>query len=171
MAITYDRRSRQLVVYGLRRFHVECFEQVCDGSKSPTQLLQVEGNIGRTLVYLQLLQLFVAASICSQEVIYLRAVLCSLGYGRVGPTRVYEDNASCIVMSENPVNAELSRHIDTRRYFIRDLVCGKLMNLVKCAGAHNPADALTKSLPSPSYELHMQHMCGTIVPYNSGVEA
>ena len=114
---------------------------------------------------------FVAASICGQEVIYLRALLRSLGYAQKGPTRVYEDNASCIAMSENPVNAERSRHIDTLCYFIRDLVRDGLMKLVKCAGTHNPADALTKSMPSPSYEKHMPHMQGTIIPYDSGVVA
>ena len=84
---------------------------------------------------------------------------------------MYEDNASCIAMSENPINGERLCHIDMRSYFIRDLVCDKLMKLVKCAGTHNPADALTKSLPSPSYELHMPHMCRMIVPFASGVKA
>jgi hypothetical protein len=113
---------------------------------------------------------FVAASICGQEVIYIRSLLCGLGYAQKGPTRVYEDNASCIAMSENPVNAERSRHIDTRRFFIRDLVRDGLMKLVKCAGTHNPADALTKSLPSPSFEKHMPTMTGTLAPYDAGVK-
>ena len=84
---------------------------------------------------------------------------------------MYEDNASCIAMSENPVNAERSRHIDTRRFFISDLVRDGLMKLEKCAGTHNPADALTKSLPGPSYDKHMPHMRGTIIPYDTGVLA
>ena len=58
-----------------------------------------------------------------------------------------------------------------KTYFICDLVCDKLMKLVKCAGMHNSADALTKSLPSPSYELHMPHMSETIFPYDSGMKA
>jgi sugar lactone lactonase YvrE len=41
------------------------FEQVCAGSKAPTPLLQVDGNIGPTLVSLQFLQLFVTNGICS----------------------------------------------------------------------------------------------------------
>ena len=114
---------------------------------------------------------FVAASICGQEVIYIHALLRSLGFAQKGPTLVYEDNASCIAMSENPVNAERSRHIDMRSFFICDLVRDGLMKLVKCAGTHNPADALTKSLPSPSYEKHMPHMVGILVPYDTGVKA
>ena len=45
-----------------------------------------------------------------------------MGYGQHSPTRVSEDNASCIAMSENPVNAKRSLHIDTCRFFIRDMV-------------------------------------------------
>eukprot|EP00961_Rhodomonas_salina_P117870 1586256-Rhodomonas_salina.1 len=49
-------------------------------------------------------------------------------------------------MSEDPVNAERSRHIDTRIYFLRDMGRDKLLKLRKCAGTQNVADALTKSL-------------------------
>eukprot|EP00961_Rhodomonas_salina_P113355 1524992-Rhodomonas_salina.2 len=44
---------------------------------------------------------FVAASMCGQEVIYLRHLLRDLGHSqgdRPGPTVIYEDNASCIAM-------------------------------------------------------------------------
>ena len=75
----------------------------------------------------------------------------------------------CIAMSENPVNAERSWHIDTRRFFICDLVRDKVMKLVKCAGTHNVADALTKSLPFPSMQMHGVYMEGTLRPFDSGV--
>eukprot|EP00961_Rhodomonas_salina_P272582 3683322-Rhodomonas_salina.1 len=39
---------------------------------------------------------FVAASICGQEVIYLRALLTGLGFPPLGPTMLWEDNAACI---------------------------------------------------------------------------
>ena len=86
-------------------------------------------------------------------------------------TRVWEDKTSCIAMSENPVNAELSRHINTQRFFIRDLVRDGLMKLIKCAGTHNVADALTKSLPGTSHEKHGLYLCGSLPPFNSGVPA
>lgn len=113
---------------------------------------------------------FMAASICGQEVIYLRTLLRSTGYGQHGPTKVWEDNASCIAMTENPLNAECSRHIDTRCFFIRDLVRDKVMRLVKCAGTHNVADTLTKSLPYPSLEMHVVYMKGTLRLLYSGVK-
>jgi hypothetical protein len=47
---------------------------------------------------------FVAASQAGQEVVYLRALLRGFGYPQVGATEILEDNASYIMMSENPNN-------------------------------------------------------------------
>eukprot|EP00961_Rhodomonas_salina_P176806 2383666-Rhodomonas_salina.1 len=75
---------------------------------------------------------------CGQEIIYLWNLLRDLGHSQGDrPTTVYEDNTSCILMSENQVNAELSRHIDTRLYFLRDMVQDKMLKLRKCAGTQN----------------------------------
>eukprot|EP00961_Rhodomonas_salina_P112879 1518615-Rhodomonas_salina.1 len=57
---------------------------------------------------------FVAASQCGVEVVYLRNLLRDLGFVQDAPTEIWEDNAACVQMSENPVNADRSRHIDTR---------------------------------------------------------
>jgi len=38
------------------------------------------------------------------------------------PTEIYEDNLACVAMSENPMCRKFSRHIDIRRYFVRELV-------------------------------------------------
>jgi hypothetical protein len=65
---------------------------------------------------------YVAASQCEQEVVYLRWILRDFGFTPIGPTRVYEDNLACVATSEKPVRRKYSRHIDIRRYFVRDLV-------------------------------------------------
>ena len=103
---------------------------------------------------------FVAASVCGQEVIYLRNLLRDLGYSQKGPTCVYEDNAACIQMSENPSNPEQSRHIDMHQWFLRDMVQDGVLKLRKCAGTQNVADAFTKSLPGPSFIKHSAYMWG-----------
>eukprot|EP00961_Rhodomonas_salina_P239555 3236260-Rhodomonas_salina.1 len=102
---------------------------------------------------------FVAASLCSQEVIYLSSQL--------SPTTIYEDNASCIAMSHNPVKPEHSRHIDTRLYFLRDMVCDKVLKLAKCPGTENVADALTKSVPGPTLAKHREYLLGTHVQFKT----
>jgi len=90
-----------------------------------------------------------------------------LGKEQHSPTEIFEDNASCILMSENPANAERSRHIDTRKWFLRDMVRDGVLKLRKCAGTQNVADALTKSLPSPSYVKHRTYLWGSRVPFEA----
>jgi hypothetical protein len=106
---------------------------------------------------------FVAASQAGQEVVYLRALLRGFGYPQRGST---EDNASCIMMSENPTNRDRSRHVDVKVHFLRDLVRDGHIKLVKCADTQNVSDALTKSLPRPAFEKHREYMVGTKVPFS-----
>ena len=108
---------------------------------------------------------FVAASQCGVELLYTRALIRDLGYEQKHPTVVWEDNASTILLSENPVNRQASRHIDTRIHFLRDLVSDKVMVLRKCAGTNNPSDALTKSVPGPTLAKHREFLMGTDNPF------
>ena len=67
---------------------------------------------------------FVAASQAGQEAIYLRALLRGFNFRQVGATEIWEDNASCVMMSKNPANRESTRHatVDTRVHYLRELV-------------------------------------------------
>jgi hypothetical protein len=64
----------------------------------------------------------VAASQAGQEAVYLRALLRGFNFRQVGATEIWEDNASCIMMSKNPANQERTRHVDTRVHYLRELV-------------------------------------------------
>ena len=110
---------------------------------------------------------FVAASQAGQEAVYLRALLRGFNFRQVGATEIWEDNASCIMMSENPANRERTRHVDTRVHYLRELVRDGHVKLLKCAGPQNVADALTKSLPRPALAKHRQHMWGTRIPFSA----
>jgi hypothetical protein len=59
----------------------------------------------------------VAASQAGQEAVYLRALLRGFNFRQVGASEIWEDNASCIMMSENPANRERTRHVDTRVHY------------------------------------------------------
>jgi hypothetical protein len=110
---------------------------------------------------------FVADSQAGQEVVYLRALLRGFGYPQVGATEIWEDNASCLMMSENPTNRDRSRHVDVKVHFLRDLVREGHVKLLKCAGTENVSDALTKSFPLPAFEKHREYMIGTRVPFSA----
>jgi len=65
---------------------------------------------------------YVAAIVVAQENAYLRALLSGLNCSPLGPTCVWEDNAACILMSENPVHHDRSRHVDVKFHFLRERV-------------------------------------------------
>ena len=103
---------------------------------------------------------YMAASLCGQEVVYIRAILRDFGVQQTQPTLIYEDNLACIAMSVNPVRRKHSRHIDIRRHYIRELCLGNLVKLVPLRTNLMVADALTKSLPAPGLARHRSVMMG-----------
>jgi len=78
---------------------------------------------------------------------------------------MWEDNAACIIVSQNPVNHDRSRHVDVKFRFLRERVRAGEIKLYKCWGPLNIADALTKSLPRPAFHKHAPFMYGTRCPY------
>ncbi len=101
-----------------------------------------------------------ATSEAGKEIVYLRNILNDFGFEQVSPTMLYEDSRAVIVMVENPVNRKASRHIDTRKHFIGQLVEDKTIVLEQCATDHMVTDALTKGLPAPAFEKHKTKMLG-----------
>jgi len=99
---------------------------------------------------------FVAAS----QTVYLRETLTDFGFSQTKATLLYEDNLACVAMSENPVRRKFSRHIDIRKYNVRELVLNGFLKLVPLRTHKMVADALNKSLPSPAFVGHRQIMTG-----------
>ena len=93
--------------------------------------------------------------------VYLREILRDFFVPQLQPTCIYEDNLACIAMSENPVRRKYSRHIDIRRYFVRELVLSGVLRLVALRTHLMFADALTKSLPGPAHIQDRGDMFGT----------
>jgi len=63
-------------------------------------------------------------------------------------------------MSEIPVRRKFSRHIDIRKYYVCELVLAGFLKLVPLRTHKMVANALTKSLPSPTIIGHRQIMTG-----------
>jgi hypothetical protein len=89
---------------------------------------------------------FVSAIQSGKEVVYLRVLFRGFGYTQRGPTEIWEDNVSCIMMRENPTNRDRSRHVDVKVHFLCDLVHDGHVKLLKWTGSQNVADTLTKRL-------------------------
>jgi hypothetical protein len=65
--------------------------------------------------------------------VYLRSILNYFGFEQVSPTLLYEDSRAVVAMAKNPVNRTATRHIDTRKHFIGQLVKDKAIELEQCA--------------------------------------
>ena len=94
------------------------------------------------------------ASQAGQKVVYLRALLRGFGYPQRGATEIWEDNSSCITMSENLTNRDRSQHVDVKVHFLLDLVRDGHIQLVQCAGTHTvnlkmPIETYVIKLPNP----------------------
>eukprot|EP00961_Rhodomonas_salina_P003420 47440-Rhodomonas_salina.1 len=61
------------------------------------------------------------------------------------------------MMLENLVNHERSQHIDTRIYFIRDLVKDGVMQLVKVAGVEKGPRACSSLLSGEAQQVPLGH--------------
>jgi len=105
---------------------------------------------------------FVAASQAAQGVVYLRETPRDFGYLQSTATDIFEDNLACIAMSENPVRRKFSRHIDIRRYFVRELVKAGIVKHSPLRTHKIVADALKKSPPSLAFTAHRKVILGQV---------
>jgi hypothetical protein len=72
------------------------------------------------------------SSQAGQEVVYLRALRKGVGCTQNDTTEIWEDNASCIMKSENPANRDRSRRFNVKVHFLRDLVRDGHVSCWKC---------------------------------------
>lgn len=113
----------------------------------------------------------VATSAVAQENAYLCSLLTDFNRAPVGPTCVWGDNlnAAYVLMSENPVHRDRSRHVDVKYQFLRERVRAGEIKLYKYWGPLNVVmvgrGALTKSLPRPTFHKHLSFMRGARSPY------
>jgi len=94
--------------------------------------------------------------------VYLRETLRDFEYSQSTATDIFEVNLACIAMSKNPVRQKFSRHIDIRRYLVRELVIDGVVKPIPLRTHKMVADALTKSLPSPAFIAHRKVMLGQV---------
>ena len=76
-----------------------------------------------------------------------------MGYGiHQGVTSLYCNNTSAIKISKNPVQHSLTKHIDIRHHFIRELIEEETIVLQYIPAENQLADILTKPLDASKFE-------------------
>jgi hypothetical protein len=89
---------------------------------------------------------FVALNETCQEMIWLKRVANDLDIFTSGPVNIYTDSQSVISMIRNQNFSNRTKHIDTKYFFVKDLVAAGEINLVYKKTEDNNADMMTKPL-------------------------
>eukprot|EP00253_Pinus_taeda_P032895 PITA_32895 len=97
---------------------------------------------------------YMAASLATCEVIWMRKTLVGLFGSHLEPTVIYCDNQSCIKLSANLVFHDRSKHIDIMYHHIRDCVQRRIMLLSYIPMEDQDVDILTKVLTRRKFKYH-----------------
>ncbi|XP_062550086.1 uncharacterized protein LOC134214792 [Armigeres subalbatus] len=87
---------------------------------------------------------YVALTETCQEIVWLRRLLEDLGETPTQPTLVMEDNQGCISFATSERCSKRSKHIETKRHFVKDLCANGVVRLNYCPTENMDADVLTK---------------------------
>src|SRR5579871_5230273 len=93
---------------------------------------------------------YISTATATKEVIWMRRLLNELGF-KQGVTVMKTDNEGAKNLANNNMISKRSKHIDTRYYYIRDVLKEGDIKLVHCAGRDNTADVFTKAIPLPRF--------------------
>jgi hypothetical protein len=104
---------------------------------------------------------YVAACAAGQDLVWLRRVLDELGFVQTGPSILLEDNQGCIRHAKNQTDHGRMKHIDVKKYFVRELVQAGEIELRYIPTEEMPADIMTKGLGRIKFA-RCRHLAGAI---------
>jgi hypothetical protein len=105
---------------------------------------------------------YVAASRCVLAIRFLHKFLRFVDFPRDHPTRVLEDNAACIAITDKPVHRQRSKHIGVKFMNVREASLAGEVKLVAVATEHQVADLFTKSLAKGPFLRLRDTLMGTV---------
>jgi hypothetical protein len=88
----------------------------------------------------------------AKDIVWERQFLASLGFPQVGPTPMYCDNQGAIAIIENDTLAKLSRYLDIKLLWLRELRSDSVISPHYVRTSSQIADGLTKPLARPQFE-------------------
>lgn len=95
---------------------------------------------------------YIVVSEALKEAMWLKEMIEEMGIHQEG-FKVHCDNQSAIHLIKHQVFHERSKHIDVKLHFVRDIINKGLVKVVKISIEDNPADMLTKALPTAKFKL------------------
>ena len=97
---------------------------------------------------------YISLTETAKEVVWLRGLMKELQLSELigDPTPVLMDSTGAMNMATNQMTSELSKHIDVRHHYIRQLVERKEIKLEYIRTRDNTADVMTKGLPGRRFK-------------------
>ncbi|XP_056849759.1 retrovirus-related Pol polyprotein from transposon RE2 isoform X2 [Raphanus sativus] len=86
------------------------------------------------------------------ELKWLKRLLLHFGIHHPRPMRLFCDSQSAIHIAKNPVFHERTKHVENDCHTVRDAVQSKLITTEHINTKNQPADLLTKALPTPAFQ-------------------
>ena len=101
-----------------------------------------------------------AASEAAKEAVWLINFMLDLGVvpSMQLPITLYCDNSGAVTNSKEPRTQKKGKHIERKYHLIRDIVQRGDVVVTKIASADNLADPFTKSLPTKTFDRHVEGM-------------
>ena len=95
------------------------------------------------------------------EILWLRHLLIDLGLPPSGPVELFEDNTSCIKLSERYQDQSRTKHIYITYHYIHEQLELQHVSLTHDSSKDKIADILTKDLPKTTFT-HLRQLMGVM---------
>ena len=92
-----------------------------------------------------------AATIATNQCVYLRDVVEFLGYKQSEATVIFEDNNACIHLSKNHQFHRKTKHINIRWFYVREKCHSNEIVLYRIDSKNNVADLFTKNISGQQF--------------------
>ena len=98
---------------------------------------------------------YIATRSCCSQLLWIKKLLGDYGISQ-DPMVIYCDNSNAIDISKNPIQHSMTKHIEIRYHFIRDLVERKIVTFEYIPTERQNADIFTKPLDRSNFETFRQ---------------
>ncbi|WVY93107.1 hypothetical protein V8G54_032195 [Vigna mungo] len=99
----------------------------------------------------------IALGLC--EALWLKLLLEDLGYPLRQPIQLYCDNKAACDIAHNPIQHDHTKHVEVDRFFIKEKLERKILELPKIRTEDQLADILTKAVLKPVFSKFLSKLC------------
>ena len=119
------------------------------------KLLTCSSKTQRNVTLSSMKSEYVALSACAQEVNFVSMLLREMTEVEK-PSVIYEDNQGAIFLAKNRQVGILTKHINIRHHFLRDMAEEKYIDIQYIRSEENPAYIMTKNTLEADFARHMR---------------